>query len=108
MTELKSAEQELSDCKAAWSASPKAKFAWTCHHQILIEPLTEPYQNRIDYILSDKDNSEHAVRFRNFRPVRITLLPELDKAYAEWNKELTDLHKQDWPDHTWNGKDIGV
>ena len=31
---------------------------------------------------------------------------EWDKARSEWAKELTAIHNTDWPDNTWNGKDI--
>lgn len=163
-------------CRAAWSENPTAKFAWCCHHAVLIEVLTEPAENRIQFILRNKLQDEQAVRFLNFRPVRIELPVELkkaytkwkkvrvamnnvnaklnkvsakvDKAYAEWNcteagwkkihaklnkacdrrdkiwreldkaqaeynialaackENLTTLHTQDWPNHSWNGEDI--
>lgn len=118
---LKSIKQELAACREAWLVST-SKLAWCCHHRILIEPLTEPYENRIKYILSDKDESEHAVRFRNFKPVRIRVpaewdktgaewnktRAELDKAWVEWNKEIVALFNQDWPGNTWNGESIGI
>ena len=169
MIKLKSVEEELADCQKAWTDNPKATFAWCCHHANLIEPLTEPAEVRIQFILSDKSKNEQAVRLRNFRPVRIELpaeynkvyaeynkacaefnkataefnkvyaeydrtyaefnkvyaeyvkahakydkacaeydrtYAELNKAHAEWNEELTVLHNRDWPDNSWNGKDI--
>ena len=141
MIKLKSVEEELDDCQKAWTENPNAKFAWCCHHALLIEPLTEPAEVRIQFILSDKSKNEQAVRLRNFRPVRIELpaeynkacaeynkaraewheacaeydrtyaeynkvYAEFNKATAEWNEELTVLHNRDWPDNSWNGKDI--
>ena len=163
---IKSIKEELKACRKAFTSNPKAKFAWTCHHAVLVEFLTEPWQNRIKYIMTEKAESERAVRLRNFRPVRIELPAKLikagaeyDKAKAEWNKawaeydkagaelgkawaeydkagaeygkagaeydkaraelekaeadyfnskatKATRDHDSDWPDNTWNGKDI--
>ena len=49
-TELKSIAEELKDCQDAFAKYPDAKYAWCCHHEILFEKLTEPFQNRIEYI----------------------------------------------------------
>ena len=154
-------KQELAACRKAFQENPEAKYAWCCHHSILIELLTEPYENRIKYILSDKPKKEQAVRFRNFRPLRIELPKEIikaiakydearakydearakwneaeakydeaeakyDEAWTKWNeasakydearaklnKALATWNKgnvmflSDWPDNTWNGKNI--
>ena len=40
-----------------------------CHHEILFEPATEPIENRIAYILSDKPKAEQAIRLRAMRPI---------------------------------------
>ena len=144
---IQSIEEELAACRKAFQEAPEAKYAWCCHHSILLEPLTEPCENRIQYILENKEKAEQAVRFRNFRPLRIELPKEiikaiakyyeaiaklskasakydeardkLSKAYAEWNEALAKLNKalaklnkgnkmlsSDWPDNTWNGKNI--
>ena len=127
-----SIEEELAACRKAFQENPKAKYAWCCHHSILLEPLTEPYENRIQYILENKEKKEQAVRFRNFRPVRIQLPEKLTKASAEWAKasakfdkanaeyrkayakfdkasaelnESNAMFSSDW-DNTWNGQDI--
>ena len=122
------------NCRAAWAECPDAKFAWTCHHGILWEPLTEPAESRIKYILEEKYESEIVTRLNNFRPVRVALPPEVEKAgmdylkaradagkawlhyqkvwedlkkaSADYAAELTTLHNTDWPDNTWNGKSI--
>jgi hypothetical protein len=110
---FKSIKTELKLCQKAWAENLNAKLTWCCHHGILLEELTEAAQNRIDYIITDKPKNEQATRLRNFRPVRIELPAEWDKARAEWDKahaeskdELTLLHNQDWPDNSWNGKNI--
>ena len=126
-TELKSIEEEKQDCIEAFKANPDTKFAWCCHHDVLIEALIEPWLNRVNYISSDKPKAEQASRFRSFRPVRVALtyqvvkamaecvkaLAERDKAWyvydkvvTEYHSELTLLHNQDWPDNTWNGKQV--
>ena len=133
-TELKSIEEEKQTCIEAFKASPTAKFAWCCHHGSLIEALTEPWLNRVNYICSSKPKAEQASRFRSFRPVWITLPDQIVKTWAEhkrtlaeytragynyhkaryvynevvteYHSELTLLHNQDWPDNTWNGKQV--
>ena len=125
MKKIKSVETELAACRKAWVEAPDAKLAWCCHHAVELETLTEPAENRIAYILSCKRKEEQAIRLHNFRPARINLpeaiekaraeyykvRAELDKAGAEWDKACAELinsnlHDQDWPDNTWNGKDI--
>ena len=70
MKPIKSIEKELADCRQAFAEHPNAKLVWCCHHEVLVEKLTEPVENRISYILSNKPQEEQAVRFRNFRPVK--------------------------------------
>jgi hypothetical protein len=67
---IKSIEEELADCRAAFAQHPNANLVWMCHHEVLIEPLIEPFENRINYILINKPENERAVRLRNFRPVK--------------------------------------
>ena len=61
-------KKALDECRAAFAANQDAKSAWCCHHEVLWELLTEPYEKRISYILSYKEESEQAIRFQNFRP----------------------------------------
>ena len=68
-TPIKSIAEEKADCIAAFEANPTARYAYTCHHRSPAEELTEPYMNRIDYILRAKPVYEQARRLRNFRPV---------------------------------------
>jgi len=87
MTKLKSISEERANCIAAFLREPDATAAWCCHHLRLVEPLTEPFMNRIKH-LNGKPEHEQAARFRNFRPVRAKLLinAELIKANAKWIK----------------------
>jgi hypothetical protein len=40
------------------SAPKVGDWVWHVHHEILVEPLTEPIENRIAYIKSDKSPEE--------------------------------------------------
>ena len=103
--------QALAECRAAFAANPDSKSAWCCHHSILWELLTEPYEKRISYILSDKPESDHLVRFQNFRPCsqhdRVSAInskwqterdainskrqTELDAINSKWHTELNAI-----------------
>ena len=61
-------ETELVACLAAWAASPDAVLGWNIHHQDELEFLDETIEDRIEYILDDKDIEEIAVRFSNMHP----------------------------------------
>ena len=121
-----SIQEELAACRKAWSDNPTATWAWCCHHETHIEPLTEPAEHRIAYILSNKPENERAIRLRNFRPVRVKLPDALveareacvkarepyDKAWeacvkarATYESELKALHDSDW-ENTWDGRSI--
>jgi len=97
MSKLKlgSIADEAAACRKAWAAHPKAILAWHCHHEILIEKLTEPAENRIAYILRDKPEHEQALRLHLFRPFRGPLPAQLKKATAEWHKADAEWHKAD-------------
>ena len=114
--------------------SDAATYAWHVHHDILVEPLTEPIETRIAYIKASKPRSERATRLRLLKPVQGTLPPRLvtaravldranavlDRANAEWDRawavwyrakaeclpEIETLHRQECPDCPWDGKTI--
>jgi len=50
-------------------------FVWHVHHDILVEPLTEPFENRVEYIRRFKPEHEVETRLRLMRPVRETISP---------------------------------
>ena len=136
MRTIKQAEKE---CRAAWALRPDAKYGWCIHHEQEWEELTEPIENRIDYILSYKAKEEQVTRLDNMRPmseVSVKVILKAEKAYNEviataekaydeaiapalkaynetiaparkaYNKTIALEHKNDVPNHTWNGKDI--
>ena len=87
MKPLLSIPEEAALCRKAWKDMPVGTMAWHCHHEALSEVLTEPAENRIAYILSDKPNIEKALRLRLFRPA-----PTLATALAECKRvEATAL-----------------
>lgn len=68
------------ECNRAWrGASPSTWLAWCCHHALRLEALTEPYQNRIAFILSEKEPKEQVYRLNNFRPVSWDSMSKLPK-----------------------------
>ena len=68
-------------------------FAWHVHHETLIEPLTEPIENRIAYIKQAKPASEVELRLRLLKPVQGELPAALDKARAALDKAWAALDK---------------
>jgi hypothetical protein len=128
---LHSIEIEAKNCRKAFKNFPSDGFTLHCHHELLGEPLTEPAENRIAYILSDKPEHEQALRLRLFRPITESQLKsckgyterhkawaERDRAYAEWGKAYAEWRKADAElskevhdkfcvkDCPWNGKTI--
>ena len=92
-------EEALAECRAAWAAHPEATWAWCLHHEIELEPLTEPIENRINYILTRKSD-DIMKRFDNLRPVLspfpepvLQAWAELNKAEAEYNKAWAECDK---------------
>ena len=84
------------------------EFYWHVHHEVLCEALTEPIQNRIDYIKRYKYASEVETRLRCMTPVlHPERLPvEWEEAYAKWLPQIEALHKKEHPNCPWDGKTI--
>ena len=110
-------------CRAAFAVYPNATHAWCCHHEIFYEELIEPAENRIQFILKNKIESEQITRLNNFRPVQDwpgrlaplyadyqAKLAPLDADYqakrATLMKPIKKLYKQEVPLGTWNGESI--
>src|SRR3990167_7702159 len=90
----------------------KTKLYWHIHHDILLEPLTEPLKNRIEFIKRNKPKGEIKLRLRLLRPVKGKLSKEVvkadqardkayqarDKAYQAWDKadQARDKAYQAW------------
>ena len=66
---MRTLNQAEKDCRAAWALRPDATHGWCIHHGREWEKLTEPIENRIDYILSYKAKTEQITRLDNMRPV---------------------------------------
>ena len=114
---MRTLNQAEKDCRAAWALRPDATHGWCIHHGREWEKLTEPIENRIDYILSYKAKTEQITRLDNMRPVSEaskTVVLSARKAHDEaiaaaekaYDEAITSAHKTDVPNHTWNGKDI--
>jgi len=63
-------------------------FYWHVHHESLIEPLTEPIENRIAYIKARKPKREVATRLRWMTPLQGKLPVALVKPWAAYGKAL--------------------
>src|SRR5271157_2028798 len=88
---LKSIEEEAADCRQANKNAKIGDFILHLHHGIVGETLSEPIENRIVYILTQKPEYERALRLRLMRVV-----PEKDlKADAKWRKACTEWWKVD-------------
>lgn len=99
-------------------------LAWHIHHEILVELLTEPIEERLRYIDTEKAKCEPSwkieLRKRLLKPVMGPLPEKIEKANQkrkkanqEWEKvlgehqvEIEALHKVECPDCPWDGKTI--
>jgi hypothetical protein len=102
-------------------------FAWHVHHNILLEPLTEPITNRIAYIKKEKPIEEQPLRLRLLKEIKgklpLTVVKAWEahvkateayvkateayvKALEECKKEIKELHKKECPNCPWDGKTI--
>ena len=64
----------------------KVIFAWHVHHNILIELLTEPIENRIKYIKKFKPKNEIELRLKLLKVVKGELPKEFVEAWQEYNE----------------------
>lgn len=101
----------------------KGIFYWHVHHDTLVEQITEPIENRIEYIKSNKPKHEIETRLRLMKPatginaayaeykkIQQPALAEYEKiadaAYAEYKKIAEKLHKEQCGCKEWNGNEI--
>ena len=82
MITLLSIAEEAALCRAAFVGVKVGAMVQHCHHEQLAEPLTQPPEKRIAYILSDKPIEEQALRLHLFRP---TYNAALEAARATYN-----------------------
>ncbi len=110
MLKLGTIEEEAALCREANKDVKIGDLVLHLHHEDGCEPLTiGSIENRISYILKNKDRAEQALRLRLMRVVRAEtlrrLLPkkayakgkkayaEREKAYAEWEKSDAEWRK---------------
>ena len=99
MLKLGTIEEEAALCREANKDVKIGDLVLHLHHEVGCEPLIEPIENRISFILKNKDRAEQALRLRLMRVVRAEtlrrLLPdaEREKAYAEWKKADAEWEK---------------
>jgi len=87
-------EEEAARCRKAFEGVEVGALVWHCHHDRLIEVLSEPAENRIEYILTYKPEDERALRLRLFRPVRHKFRSWV-KIHAAWLKAHAKLRRAD-------------
>lgn len=69
------------------------EFAWHIHHEVLVEPLTEPIENRIAFIKKTKHLDEIPTRLRLLKKVQGALpkaVVTAAEAYARAYSALED------------------
>jgi hypothetical protein len=59
---------------------------WCIHHEVILEPLTEPIENRVRFIRERKAAHEVETRLRAMRPVKGPLPMEVQQAGAAWQQ----------------------
>lgn len=93
---LHSIAREVVDCRAAWAAVPHATTGVHIHHELLIEWLREPIEQRISYILRVKPESQQALRLRLMRPVNSMVWQEYKKIEASETRKLLRFREIAW------------
>ena len=77
----------------------KVIFAWHVHHNVLIELLTEPIENRIKYIKKFKPKNEVKLRLKLLKVVKGELPKEFveawQKYYETWQEYVEVWQKYD-------------
>ena len=64
----------------------KVIFAWYVHHNVLIELLTEPIENRIKYIKKFKPKNEIELRLKLLKIVKGELPKEFVEAWQKYDE----------------------
>ena len=77
---------------------PRTKIGdlvWHIHHEMLLEPLEEPFETRVKYIKATKRAYEVPIRLRLMKPVQEgnLLLPFLAKAQAKVARAYANANK---------------
>jgi hypothetical protein len=85
--------QEAAACRERWNGYDTGTFAAHVHHELDFEPLTQPAEKRIAFILNEKPEDERALRLRCFAPVDLAKFPKLRKSAAAWKKVDAAWHR---------------
>jgi uncharacterized coiled-coil DUF342 family protein len=92
--------------KNNWQTKKTIKgMFWHCHHDILCEYVYD-YQERVDYIKSEKPKNEVETRLRLFKKIKGKLPIEFVEAGKKWDevrKKLDEARKK-W-DEAWEKLD---
>src|SRR3990167_2405216 len=85
--------------------SRKIQFVWHCHHDILLEPLTELFSVRVQYIKEEKLEDEQPLRLRLFRKVKGKLPQEIIEAKKTCD-EAWKTYIESWKarNKSWGGR----
>ena len=67
-------------------------WCWHIHHDLLLEPLSEPFENRVEYIKLNKSPDEIPMRLRLFKPVNGTIF--IPSYIAEANEKLAEVNAE--------------
>ena len=86
---MRTIEQAEKECREAWKQNP-SEYGWCIHHEIEMEKLTEPIENRISFILKYKATEELITRLDNLRPV---ISPVAIKAWKTYDKAVAMAEK---------------
>ena len=89
-------EREAQLCREACKDVKIGDLMSHIHHGQWLEELTEPIENRIAFILVNKDPEEQAERLRRMRPFDWEkAYADRKKADADWKKAYADWEKAD-------------
>ena len=75
-----------------------------CHHEKFAEVLSEPIENRIDYIINEKPEGEIETRLCWIQPYKGH--SKMKKADAEWEKAYEPIFMAEHSDCPWDGKTL--
>ena len=81
--------------EAYLQGAKELQLYWHIHHDILVENLTEPIKNRIDFIKKNKPNDEIKLRLKLLKKVECKSknLPITKKGWDKLSKQL--IHSQE-------------
>ena len=85
--------------------TPPKKWYWHVHHDILVEPLTEPIENRIAFIKANKPKEEVETRLRLLKPIKALLPVDVVKTWEAYDKareahvKAREAHVKAWEAH---------